>query len=52
MIQPTLINLHPSEYSQEFYYYSFEVKWERCVGCSDTRNELSNKVCVSNNNKI
>ena len=25
MIQPTLINLHPNEYSQEFYYYSFEV---------------------------
>ena len=20
-VQPTLINLHPSEYSQEFYYY-------------------------------
>ena len=22
-IQPTLINLHPNEYSQEFHYYSF-----------------------------
>ena len=21
MTQPTLINLHPNEYSQEFYYY-------------------------------
>ena len=21
MIQPTLINLHPNEYSQEFHYY-------------------------------
>ena len=26
MIQPTLINLHPNEYSQEFHYYSFSVK--------------------------
>ena len=25
-IQPTLINLHPNEYSQEFYYYPFVVK--------------------------
>ena len=23
MIQPTFINLHPNEYSQEFHYYSF-----------------------------
>ena len=23
MVQPTLINLHPNEYSQEFRYYSF-----------------------------
>ena len=23
MIQPTLINLHPNEYSQEFHYYPF-----------------------------
>ena len=26
MIQPTLINLHPNEYSQEFKYYPFAVK--------------------------
>ena len=26
MIQLTLINLHPNEYSQEFHYYSFVVK--------------------------
>ena len=25
-IQPTLINLHPNEYSQELYYYPFAVK--------------------------
>ena len=32
MIQPTLINLHPNEYSQEFHYYPFAVKLDRCVG--------------------
>ena len=31
MIQPTLINLHPNEYSQEFCYYPFAVKLDRCV---------------------
>ena len=26
MIQPTLINLHPNDYSQELHYYQFAVK--------------------------
>ena len=30
--QPTLINLHPNEYSQEFPYYPYVVKLDRCVG--------------------
>ena len=30
-IQPTLINLHPNEYSQEFHYYPFAVKLDRCL---------------------
>ena len=42
-IQPTLINLHPNEYSQEFHYYSFAVKLGRCVGSCNTVNNLSNK---------
>ena len=46
MIQPTLINLHPNEYSQEFHYYPFAVKLDRCVGSCNTLNDLSNKVCV------
>ena len=45
-IQPTLIDLHPNEYSQEFHYYPFEVKLDRCVGSCNTLNKLSNKVCV------
>ena len=47
MIQPTHINLHPNEYSQEFHYYPLPVKLDRCVGSFNTLN-LSNKVCVTN----
>ena len=48
MIQPTLINLHTNEYSQEFKYNPFAVKLDRCVGSCNTLNDLSNKVCVPN----
>ena len=47
-IQPTFINLHPNKYSQEFHYYPFTVKLDRCVGSCNTLNDLSNKVCVPN----
>ena len=43
MYQPTLINLHPNEYSQEFHYYSIAVKLQRSC---NTANDLSGKVCV------
>ena len=48
MTQPTLINLHPNEYSQEFHYFPFAVKLDRCVGSCNTLNDLSSKVCVPN----
>ena len=48
IIQCTLINLHPNEYSQEFQYYPFVVKLDRCVGSCNTLNDLFNKVCVQN----
>ena len=48
MTKPTLINLHPNEQSQEFHYYSFAVKLDRCVGSCNTLNDLSNKVWVPN----
>ena len=48
MIQPTLINLHPNEYSQEFHYCPFAVKLDRCVGSCNTLNNLSTKVCAPN----
>ena len=46
MIQSTLINLHPNEYSQEFHYYPFLVKLDRWVGSCNTLNNLFSKVCI------
>ena len=48
MTQPTLINVHPNEYSQELHHYPFGVKLDRCLGNCNTPNELFNKVCVPN----
>ena len=48
MIQPILINLHSNGYRQEFLYYPFGVKLDRCVGICNTLNDLSNKVCIPN----
>ena len=48
MTQPTLINLHSNEYSQEFPYYPFGVKLGRSIGSCNTLNYLSDKICVSN----
>ena len=47
-IQPTLINLHPNEYSRELHYYPFTVKLDRWAGSCNTLNDLSNKVFVPN----
>ena len=51
MTQPTLINLYSNEYSQEFHYYPFAVKLDRCVGSCNTLNDLSNKLCIPNKTK-
>ena len=48
LIYTNLINLHPSEYKQEFHYYPFVVKLDRCVGRCNTLNDLSDKVHVPN----
>ena len=48
VIEPTLINLHPDEYSQEFQYYPFAIRFDRCVGSWNTLNDLSNKLCAPN----
>ena len=47
-IQPTLINIHLHEYSQELHYYLFTVKLDRCVGSCNTLNDSPNKICVPN----
>ena len=47
--QPTLINLHPNQYTQGLHYYPFAVNLDRCVGSYNTLNDLSNTVCIPNN---
>ena len=47
-IQPTFINFHPNEYSQDFHYYPFTVKWDECARSCNNLNDLSNKVCIPN----
>ena len=51
-IETILINLHPNEYSQKFYYYQFTVKLDRCVGSCKLLNDLSNKVSISNKTRL
>ena len=41
MIQPTLINLHPNECTEELHQYSFVVYLDGCVGSCNTLNHLS-----------
>ena len=36
MIQPTLINLHANEYSQELHYHQFAVKLDKSAGSCNT----------------
>ena len=45
-IQPTFINLHPNEYSQECHYYTFGLK--KCVGSCNSLNDISNNISVPN----
>ena len=47
-IQSILIDLDPNEYNQEFQYYLFVIKLDRCVWSCNALNDLSNKVCIPN----
>ena len=51
-VQPTLIDLHPNEYYQEFHYYPVSVKLDRSLGNCNTLNDLSNKVYVPNKTRL
>ena len=44
MTEPSLINVHSVEYSQELHYYPFAVNLERRVGSYNTFNDLSKKL--------
>ena len=46
MIQLTLINLHPNEYSEWLCYYTFAVNLDRYMGSCNTLNDLFNRVCL------
>ena len=46
MAHPTLITLHPNKCGEEFHYYPFADKLDRCVGSCNTLNDLFSKVCV------
>ena len=46
MTQPTLINLHPNKYNQEFHSSAFAVKLDRCARSCNTLNDFSNKLCI------
>ena len=48
MIQPTIFKFRSNKYSQQFHYYPFLVKLDRCAGSFNNINDLSNKVCVPN----
>ena len=50
--QPTLISLHPNEYTQGLCYYLFAVNLNRCVKTLDTLNELSTKVITGYDYRI
>ena len=43
MIQPTIINLHPHEYSQGLRQNTFVVSFYRCAGSYNILNDLSNR---------
>ena len=47
MAQPALTNLHPNEYSQEFYY-PFAAILDRCAVSCNTLDDLSSRICALN----
>ena len=46
--RPTLINLNPDKYNEEWCYYPFMVNLDRCNGSCNTLDYPSNKVYVPN----
>ena len=48
MIQSTLINSHPNEYTERLHYYPFAVNLGRCMGSCNPLNDLFNRIYVAN----
>ena len=46
--QPTVINLHPNEYTQGLRYYPFATNVDKCVWSFNTINDLSKKIFFPN----
>ena len=46
--QPTIIKLHPNEYTQGLHYYPYAVNLDRHARSCNTLHDFSNKVCVPN----
>ena len=49
--RPTLISLHPNEYSQVLHYYLFVFNLGRCTGSCNTLKDLSNKILCCKQNR-
>ena len=45
---PTHIDLNPDEYNQGLPYYLFMVNLDKCTRSCNTLDDLSSKICVSN----
>ena len=52
MNQPTLINLHPTEYIQRLYYHPFAVNLNRYSGSYNTMNYKSSRMFVPNKTDV
>ena len=52
MIQPTLIDLHPDEYTKGLRYYSFAINLGRCARKCNTLENIFRRVCVPNKQKM
>ena len=48
MSQPTFVNLHPNERSQELCCYPFVGNLDRCFGSCNTLKDSYNRLCVPN----
>ena len=47
-IRSNVINIYPNHCSQELHYYPFSVKLDRYFGSCNTLNDLSSKICITN----